>query len=1305
MAVNSICSLNLDRKMSNMLEFKSIIDKYRPLICLLQDVPGGCREICEVCNTIANSYLILIDEQYLAQYKRINNLILVDKERINVIGIHKYSTHSKATSLGISISRINTETRDTFGRMIIFSVYIKPRSTHQETKHCLEWISNIAKANEGHSRTLIAGDFNATDPIWCPTSAIMENNEGSEAHYRQIKLTRGRSISVFMNKSKLTCLNRKEAGPTFNNGRYSSYIDLAMVGNITIRQWCTTKLENFREQSAHKVMIIETKSKPSTNFSRRTYKKIRLERLTSQHFLELHLRGDQLCRNWKQLPRNRIMIRMERLTNMLYNAYHAAQQNITSTSVKRNCASLRPDHLRELKAKTRQRIKKLGRNEIKLSKLTRGSNRQRSENRNNNERALKAKIRKLKQKIIDNLKANELHMKHDYLRDRDIWERIHCYDNLVYNRINESELNTNDPIKSQRDIDELAEAKFPTKSRITSNYVTSVRPTHARVYILDEEITAAMKVLRKKTYMSSNGIKMNVFYRSFEYVSNIIKALVEMSFWICYVPEKARQTQGSLIPKKSPGQFRIVHVSSPLAALLELIALKRLEFRLETKRLNSPHQFGFSTSISRHDLIARIIEFIYKGYFSTGPTASSLIISLDIEGAFDNVNQDKLIQLMEGELGNDPIKYWLAEFVLNRRISIKKGTLKSHSREICQGVPQGSALGPILWNYMIHELEVGINIPGKAELLKYADDLLLIYNGNNMHEVQTILYDLTDKLTSIDLSIRPEKCSVMGIRLGIPDRRKIELSVNNIIIKAVRKMNILGIPLTRKLKLDRTSIEHKEKLSQSISRLHKINNTGLINNAQEWRILIDSYLKSKLIVNNWPILLIDGDSCKWIDVVLLKALRVIYNWPQNISSKLINLVTKTLDCKTLTTRLARYRALGEFREIYEFLLKISTPAGMLSEKHNINHVPIVNLTTGIFRQRKQSDPVKSLRVLATSNNYASSEPIWLLLDRQMGSMMVELCETEILQIRIGRHNQYPISYFNSFALLLKIVSERTIQSRTLVMSETNSILKALENTNNNDWRVIQLRERMFDNYWKIQKITLSEEHRLKTRLIEQYQQLNLRLNPNDSEDYTAWLIRNENNLDDTHSNRPYTHQVEQLYYPDLSDYKRRNYLNKWIPIEDNTFFLRMNTNITKELTPKPSIWQNIPPNWLSGQKMLALTGMIINTDEQLENGEREPSHTCNLCEHLTDDNEQDITNNWLKINEVATKKYLILHRTFVCKALRHERSEFIRRVQTNISMTERSTDRDRIEHILINRQMCQRLLSFMVKCSKAQRNN
>lgn len=1340
--LQKITSLNLDGKLSNLIQFEEKISKHNPLICVLQDIPKLNKEsLLNTCHTIANNYNVIYDNEKLTRQKKIYNLILTDKERVNVTKIHMFRDRIKVSILAISVNCIrdeNDECVNSFSKLIIFNVYIRPRASHSDTKKCFELIEETARQHEGLSRMIIIGDMNATETTWCPVECTMSNRENSASHYRQIKLIRGRIISTATNKMKASCLNKVSQGPTFVHTRGNAYIDLAFVGNKALRTWQSMTLEKLSDNSPHRILILHAKGPLRVKFKKRCYKRIQVAMLNESLFEELHIQCDSLCVNWKQLPRDRIIIRLEHLTNTLYKAISIAQEKVTTRITKKVRSDTRGGIYNRAgvqNVRIRKYLRRLRKHEVKL--LITGARERRLRIRNERaepgynvphnaysvlKQALRTKVLKLRQFIINNLNINNLNSENSDLIDKELWERVHLIDNSLNPNSSEINLdNASNRINTQEDLDDLAIVKFPFKNRGSLNYVNEANmksPNSIRCKLSEDEIIIAVLELRKKSYTSSVGIRMDVFYNSLMHATNIISTIAEMSFWTCYIPKIACITQGTLIPKKTPGQFRIVHVSSPLAALLEIIALRRLEYRLEIMNLNSPYQFGFAALVGRHDLIARVLEFFLKSYIHDGETATGLIFSLDIEGAFDNVNQDILIQKMEHELGDDPIKYWLANFILNRQIRIKRGSLKSQARHICMGVPQGSALGPILWNYTISKLDVNICIPCRAELVRYADDIILIYNGSSKDEIQSVLDKLVYKLKRLDLNIRPEKCSVMGVRLGMHDGRRNLYRINGTEIKKVKWLNLLGVPITNKLKLYRGSEEHKLKLMNSIKKLHSLNKLGYIKTAKEWNILIESYIKSRLVLNCWPVLLIDDKSCKWTDDMMIKALRLIFGWPSNTSTKLIQLITSNLDSKTVVKRLATQRTFTELGGIYDFLIHISS-SGRLRQLMQLerserlaraNEFLILNLETDIRRQRKHPDPTKTIRinhVARIESEINNTGPTWVILEKNAGSMMAEISlDNQVTSLRIGKHREYPISYFNTFCTLLKASTDRLITYRCLTLNDTNSLLGAIENPFNKDWRVIQLRERMFDNGWRINKVSQSEGAKFISCLAAKYNGIGTNnVTGTIANDLSLWLkgMTDRSDIELT----PYqpvarlSTQIESFEEPYLLDYKRRNFVNKWAPVEDQTMFQRLHTRITRILCSRVSVWQGMNPSWINGTKMLALSGLYTNSRGQLEHAARNPSETCNLCEDLADDGTRRYaTTGPSGIPRESICQNVILHRAFMCRAKIDLQEQFLTQIRPQV-ITDNATrtGREFIEQILSDHKVSQRFLTYLVKCA------
>jgi len=286
---------------------------------------------------------------------------------------------------------------------------------------------------------------------------------------------------------------------------------------------------------------------------------------------------------------------------------------------------------------------------------------------------------------------------------------------------------------------------------------------------------------------------------------------------------------------------------------------------------------------------------------ATAPHNLSTIIGLDVKGAFDNVSQDSIIGKLYRELNDNPIRHWIRVFMLNRSIRIKLGRFKSKCLALNKGVPQGSALGPILWNYSISDIRqctradcLGIS------LMAYADDLTIISHGSNNYPfVQRTLNRIDRYLQERGLVISTEKSELMHI-LGPGRRPKVDslpsYHINGETITPRDQIKILGVTITDQLLLKTENEDSVARLEKAKKLLRHLSINRLVIGSHEWGTLFEAFLKSLLAHNFTALLAIDSKARDWVDKNINQGVMYALGLPRYMPQNILRLLTNIETC-------------------------------------------------------------------------------------------------------------------------------------------------------------------------------------------------------------------------------------------------------------------------------------------------------------------------------------------------------------------------------------------------------------------------
>ena len=169
-----------------------------------------------------------------------------------------------------------------------------------------------------------------------------------------------------------------------------------------------------------------------------------------------------------------------------------------------------------------------------------------------------------------------------------------------------------------------------------------------------------------------------------------------------------------------PGSYRPICITSYIGKLFESIIARRIEILLHRTQQTDPNQEGFSAGKNTIRYLNRLhlnIEADKEQQFTT------LCLFIDFEKAFDSVWKKALIvKLHKLGIRGDVLKL-LNSFLFTRKVTLNVNGERGSTRNSSEyGLPQGSALSPVLFKIFIIDFLCEFENDPNIAVLKFADD-------------------------------------------------------------------------------------------------------------------------------------------------------------------------------------------------------------------------------------------------------------------------------------------------------------------------------------------------------------------------------------------------------------------------------------------------------------------------------------------------------------------------------------------------------------------------------------------------------
>ena len=314
------------------------------------------------------------------------------------------------------------------------------------------------------------------------------------------------------------------------------------------------------------------------------------------------------------------------------------------------------------------------------------------------------------------------------------------------------------------------------------------------------EVSEILSKLNISKSPGPDGISSRLLKLASPAVANTLAKIFNISIESGTFPEDWKKANVVPIYKKGAKDdfrnYRPVSLCSTVGKIMERIVAKRLQLHLRMHGLVAEGQHGFCQGRSCATQLVTMYHD-WSSILDQQPSPRIDAVFLDWSKAFDKVSHSLLLSKLHGYGICGQMLKWFASYLYGRIQRVQYSGKFSDWITVKSGVPQGSILGPLLFN--IHVLDLPSFV--SSAIPQYADDTVLyrpIYSVQDEVNLQTDLDAIRTWSTINKLPLNAAKCVVMHITRS---RRPILVSyrMGDTSLETITTHKHLGIVLSSNL--------------------------------------------------------------------------------------------------------------------------------------------------------------------------------------------------------------------------------------------------------------------------------------------------------------------------------------------------------------------------------------------------------------------------------------------------------------------------------------------------------------------------
>lgn len=267
-------------------------------------------------------------------------------------------------------------------------------------------------------------------------------------------------------------------------------------------------------------------------------------------------------------------------------------------------------------------------------------------------------------------------------------------------------------------------------------------------------------------------------------------------------PSKWKEANVIPIHKKSTKSkienYRPISILNTFSKIFEKIVYDQIYSTIVNGVSHTQHGF-----LRRRSTITNLAEFTQYVLENMEGGGQVDVVYTDFEKAFDRVDHIILLAKLDRLGIHGDLLRWVKSYLTNRAQAVVIGGFRSDFVDVPSGIPQGSHLGPLLYNAYIFDIYKCFT---SSFHLLYADDKKIFCKINSVHDcanLQNTLNILSNYYAANKITVNVPKCQQISFTRK-PKPFTFTYKLNNLPIEKVSAVRDLGVILDSKL----TMAEH-----------------------------------------------------------------------------------------------------------------------------------------------------------------------------------------------------------------------------------------------------------------------------------------------------------------------------------------------------------------------------------------------------------------------------------------------------------------------------------------------------------------